>query len=130
MRPGRSMKNGSELRPAKTRRPSPLAPCSSSTRKRVCSPDGVTQPAVLHRRHASAVLLGRLEVAGEHQLLVLAGEGEGRRRPAAGDGDRPQPEAADDRVREGRSRAWPVAARSARARGGPAAQGWGTRRNR
>ena len=86
-------------------------------------------PAFLHRCHAGSALPRSLEMAAEDQLLVLAGEGKGRGCPDARYGDWPQPEAADDRLREVRVEGGVVAARPARARGGPGAQGWGTHRD-
>ena len=64
-------------------------------------------------------------MAAEDQLLVLPGEGEGRGWPDASDGDRPQPEAIDDRLGEVRVELGHLAARPARARGGPGRSGLG-----
>jgi len=52
-------------------------------------------PAFLHLCHVSPILPWSLEVAGEDQLLVLAGEGEVRGSSYARNGDRPKPEAVD-----------------------------------
>ncbi len=57
-------------------------------------------PAFLHRYYVSSAWLWSLEVTVEDQLLVLAGKGEGRGCADARDGDRPQPEAVDDRIGE------------------------------
>ena len=75
---------------------------SSSTRKRAVSPDGDDAAAVLHWPGAIRAGLRRLEGAGEDELRLLRAE---RKRPSVFiDRKRPQPEAADDRVREGRIR--------------------------